>query len=536
MLIRQAARRKLPLGIVLLLLLMAGPLSFALLASANSNQAPGLGGSKPASVASWQSLAGPQAPAAEVNGRVITVGELEAFMKDEWFADKTSTANGRRALRTRDIQNMITDRVIRDAAAAAGYTTEQFLFSEANKPSIVTDVDIARFNEVHPTEMSTLEERSPGIRNFLVKQAAANEITEGLRERAEVVIHLELMPPWRPGAQPTASETVADPGPQEPAVEVNGRMIRVGELDAFIKDAWFAELTLKMDPLKIFELRAEAIEGMIDHRVIQDAADAAELSVDEFLNTATAQYASVTGDEIVRYYEKYLVRHSRSATTFEDAAQWIRLRLQVEKGKPALLERLRAEAGAVILLGPVREDVSVIGPSLGPDNARVTIVIFVACPCHRNGSIWLPFKSIRERYPDDVRFVFRQFPQDSMHFRAWAAADATACAGVQGMFGEFFDQLANQSRRLSDEDLEKSASKVGLEMNAFRQCLRGGEGRRIAQADTLEAARIGVPGTFTYFVNGIRVAGFKGLQFSLADPMATFVPLIDAELERVSGM
>ena len=53
-----------------------------------------------------------------------------------------------------------------------------------------------------------------------------------------------------------------------------------------------------------------------------------------------------------------------------------------------------------------------------------------------------------QKYPNDVRFIYRHFPLDSIHDKAklgTQAAEAAGCADEQGKFWEMHDRLfANQ--------------------------------------------------------------------------------------------
>ena len=57
-----------------------------------------------------------------------------------------------------------------------------------------------------------------------------------------------------------------------------------------------------------------------------------------------------------------------------------------------------------------------------------------------------------------------------MHNRAKPAAEAAQCANEQGKFWEYHDKVfANQSG-LSDDDLKKYATELGLNVEAFTAC------------------------------------------------------------------
>ena len=69
---------------------------------------------------------------------------------------------------------------------------------------------------------------------------------------------------------------------------------------------------------------------------------------------------------------------------------------------------------------------------IGPEDARITIVEYAdfQCPfCSEASNI---LKDIQEKYPEDVRIVYRHFPLVSIHDKATLAAQAAEAAGLQG--------------------------------------------------------------------------------------------------------
>ena len=69
---------------------------------------------------------------------------------------------------------------------------------------------------------------------------------------------------------------------------------------------------------------------------------------------------------------------------------------------------------------------------IGSEDARITIVEYAdfQCPYCSEASIIL--KDIQEKYPEDVRIVYRHFPLVSIHDKATLATQASEAAGLQG--------------------------------------------------------------------------------------------------------
>jgi len=75
----------------------------------------------------------------------------------------------------------------------------------------------------------------------------------------------------------------------------------------------------------------------------------------------------------------------------------------------------------------------------GPENAPITIVEFsdLQCPACRSAAPLA--KAVLEKYPDQVRLVYRHFPLVTIHKYAQVAALTSEVAAEQNKFWEFHD-------------------------------------------------------------------------------------------------
>jgi len=141
-------------------------------------------------------------------------------------------------------------------------------------------------------------------------------------------------------------------------------------------------------------------------------------------------------------------------------------------------------------------------PSEGPIDAPVTIVAFedFECPFCFQAQ---PFISkLRTIYGSDVRFIYKDFPLNSIHPRAQLAAEAAQCAHEQGKFWEFHDELFTHQDRLAEAYYRTVAKEIGMNINTFNACVATGK-YKAAVAEDVELGRsLGVFGTPTFFVNG----------------------------------
>ena len=160
-------------------------------------------------------------------------------------------------------------------------------------------------------------------------------------------------------------------------------------------------------------------------------------------------------------------------------------------------------------------------PALGPENASVTIIEFsdFNCPYCRKFHIET-FTPLLAAYPDQIRFVYRDFPITSQE--SFVAAQAANCAGHQGSYWEFHDALFTGELGLGRAAYESYGERLGLDVEALTACIDTGGEQSEVESDARDASALGVSGTPTFFINGIALVG--------AQPLSQFRSVIDGEL------
>jgi protein-disulfide isomerase len=77
----------------------------------------------------------------------------------------------------------------------------------------------------------------------------------------------------------------------------------------------------------------------------------------------------------------------------------------------------------------------------GPANAYVTVLVYSDFPCFSCAKLAVLLKSLLEKYPKNLRVVFRAFPLISKYDKSALSAQAAEAAGSQGKFWEMHDFL-----------------------------------------------------------------------------------------------
>jgi protein-disulfide isomerase len=145
--------------------------------------------------------------------------------------------------------------------------------------------------------------------------------------------------------------------------------------------------------------------------------------------------------------------------------------------------------------------------ALGPKDASITILEYgdYECPSCLNA---LPvIRAVREALGDRLRFVFRHFPQSSVHPHASAAAEAAEAAAEQGKFWEMHAALFAHQQELAELDLTHLALNLGLEVYGFETGRSRERHRRRISQDYQSGVQSGVKRTPTLFINGVRYDG-----------------------------
>jgi len=145
-------------------------------------------------------------------------------------------------------------------------------------------------------------------------------------------------------------------------------------------------------------------------------------------------------------------------------------------------------------------------PTLGPADAPVTVVEFGDFECPACAALHTVLKPIREANTD-VQFAYRQFPLTQIHEFAQGSAEASLAAHAQGKFWEFHDMLFENQSQLSRDDLITHAGTIGLDVAQFTRELDEGVYAEAVEQDRTDGNIVGVRGTPTVFINGLRYQG-----------------------------
>ena len=140
-------------------------------------------------------------------------------------------------------------------------------------------------------------------------------------------------------------------------------------------------------------------------------------------------------------------------------------------------------------------------------------------------------QQIVDEYPNDVRWVYRQFPLEQLHRKAKKQAEATECAAEQGKFWELTDKIFEvtpSNDGLDMDTLPDLARQVGVpNIQQFQSCLDSGKYTQAVEDDIADAQAAGGRGT-PYSV--VLTADGKKLPINGAQPYESVKQTIEQAL------
>jgi cyclophilin family peptidyl-prolyl cis-trans isomerase/protein-disulfide isomerase len=187
---------------------------------------------------------------------------------------------------------------------------------------------------------------------------------------------------------------------------------------------------------------------------------------------------------------------------------------------------------------PSEEDLALYSPDpetdwiKGSEDAVITIIEYADFQCPYCSLAAQNLKALMEKYPDDVRVVYRHFPLASIHDKAIPAAQAAEAAGLQSedAFWAMHDYLYETQADWSGYTLEEfdsfvleAAEAQDLDVAQFEADYKSEEIVALAENTWTEGQELGIPGTPYLKVNSLYEAQ--------ADPqtLTAYVELIKLE-------
>jgi protein-disulfide isomerase len=316
-------------------------------------------------------------------------------------------------------------------------------------------------------------------------------------------------------------------GGNEPAARIGDRVVTMKELE----DRWrtsnpsdHAEVTQKL-----YDGRRTALEEMVAESLIAQAAKGSGLSPAAWAEAEISKRVKPLPEaEVVAFYQGNINQmQGRSLEVMAPAIRRYLTEQQETSARQALLMELRRGGPDVrVLFEAPRQtlELAATDPSIGSASAPVTLVEFSDFQCPFCQRVAPTLKQVKAKYGDRIRIVWKDFPLTQIHPQAFKAGEAAHCAGDQGKFWEYHDQLFGNQQALQPADLKRYAADMKLDAGKFNDCLDSSKHGERVRDGVAQGTALGVNSTPMIYINGRVLAG--------AQPYEAFVAVIDEELAK----
>jgi protein-disulfide isomerase len=146
-------------------------------------------------------------------------------------------------------------------------------------------------------------------------------------------------------------------------------------------------------------------------------------------------------------------------------------------------------------------------PSAGAENAPVVIALFsdFKCSSCRIG-MEASLKAVKE-FPEQIKFIWKDFPEADLSSPTWKAALAGRCAAEQNDFFGFASALYSENAPWSDNVFFALAGRIGLNEKNFKDCYLSYEKNKFITDNLTEASALGISGVPAVYVNEKKLTG-----------------------------
>ncbi len=284
------------------------------------------------------------------------------------------------------------------------------------------------------------------------------------------------------------------------AVEINGVNVTLAQFEHERPSALFQARNT------FYEAEKKAVDDYVGQYLLEQQAQKEGVTVAELLDRHVNKTVGPDPDDsALRIYFEGL----ETTETFESARPKILDHIRdkrIERAKKAYMQSLRDQAKVAFVLQPPRAPISLANtPVRGAAGARVTLVEYADYECPYCQQAQPELDQLEAEFKGRLAFAYKDLPLP-MHTHAEKAAEAAQCAGLQGKYWEFHDEML-KTKELEVPQLKASAQHLGLDVKAFNTCLDSGQQAKNIQSTLEEAEKLGLSGTPSFFLNGRYFSG-----------------------------
>jgi protein-disulfide isomerase len=313
--------------------------------------------------------------------------------------------------------------------------------------------------------------------------------------------------------------------PNAPVAKLGGQVITEAELAKETKGEVMRAESQHVE--KIHQIKEQALDGMIEKRLIEAKAKAENITAEQLLAREVDSKITPPAETELKAMYDAAKAQGQPLPPYEQIKPQI-AKYATEQGKAkhrkAFMDKLRAETKVEVLLPPVLQpkvEVAAVGPMKGTAGAPITIVEFSDFQCPYCSRAEETVKKVMDAYKGKIQLYYRDYPLP-FHGQAQKASEAALCAGDQNKYWEMHEKLFASQSALAIPQLKEHAKGIGLDTGKFDKCLDDGTKSKEVEVSKKAGEELGVSGTPHFFINGRPLSG--------AQPFEEFKKVIDLEL------
>lgn len=295
------------------------------------------------------------------------------------------------------------------------------------------------------------------------------------------------------------------------AFDIDGKKVSMQELESSAGQDLF-EAQSKLYDIQINYMNKYLLSYMIKNDPLSKG-----LTEQAFVNQYIIKPVTITETEIKNFAKSQHIPDNKLDTPLlnriKNYLSTQHFRAQVDSW---LAERLKKHKLTNYLIKPIapKRNIAIANaPFRGSKTAQVTLVEFSDFQCPYCGAASKIVHDVLKKYDGKIRFVYKQFPLNTIHQYAQKAAEASLCVRklAPDTFWNMHDALFADQKHLTIADLKKKASTLKIDQLKFDQCLTSGEMATEVQKDIKEGLQLGIRSTPTFYINGRLLSAHRSL-------------------------
>jgi len=280
-----------------------------------------------------------------------------------------------------------------------------------------------------------------------------------------------------------------------------GKEFKQSELDIRIRESLY-----RLDN-EYYEARQQLMDNAIWQIYLAQEAERQNKSLEQ-VTMELVKLVEPTDQEIDTFYQANKAQIGAPLEQVRGRIVQYLVQQQALEQRAQLIEEIKKEGDYLFLIKQPQPPVSTIEtegfPSTGSPLAAVEVVEFSDYQCPHCKTASSVMQHLEQRYADNVRLVFMDFPINRSGI-SLKVAEGAVCADQQGKFLEYHHAAFEMQTSLSANSPSEIATRLGLDSAKFSSCLTSTETSAKVAKSKAEAVRLGLDSTPTFFVNGIKL-------------------------------